>query len=650
MTGQTQTLVFVHGVGGMISRENWLGPLSESMVRAGHSRPEKSGIKIMSIRYQNSLTEPTDGKPPAETWHGRSDAAAHADFQRGRHSAERLLVQHRYDPPLFGLEDLQPGAPLLAGAVEKLSRLLREEARRYRTDARARASVGRSVVGQLPDQGRAVIVAHSLGSVVMLDLLKKLPPDLTVDRLITIGSPLSLASFWPFIKPGGDFPHDRVKSWVNVFDSLDPVSGGLGVAHLHPEAVDAAVHVGSLHRLVSNHAASAYLSLPVLGALVGDALYGVPTPKASTSDSLPDRVRGSAWMPFLLASAYARQLSLTCGDRRTRWRGRFDTARSTSVRRLLDGVNDQVLEQPDAHPVPTESDFLDHAAHLVEGQWDDQELVPLVIGLLLGSPVPPFRLDIHRDHQGEALVSLLNRVRRRGSDLSDQRFATALLESLEDAKDALGDSSLRGFLLLGGALVLAATGVGVMAAAPTGLAGAALLTSTLASFGPGGMVGGMITIAAASGAGSALVGAGIAASGAEQAAEMRAFVRFAEQLAQQSPERLASAMRGVLATVLVQERLRMPSKADQLRQVVTQALASVVNEQNLHHELRSREATEWEARRKILLRGLEFLDRRFPSPGRDLVVRAVTKESGELTLSAKERQALPHVDRPAISS
>lgn len=650
-TSQEQALVFVHGVGGRVATDRWLPPLSSTMAHLGHSRPEKSAVRIVSVGYQGSLLDPSDDKPPRETWSAQEHGgSAWVDFELGRESAAHLVERYRAKPPLLHLGELGGTTEMLAGSVEGLVGRLRDEARRFRTDGRSRASVGHSVVRQLPASGRAVVIAHSLGSVVMLDLLRRLPPDLVVDRLITIGSPLSMGGLWPFVRTKEHFPHDRVRSWVNVFDSRDPVTGGQGVARLYPEALDVDVHVGSWGRLVGNHATETYLSLPLVGALVGDALYDGRAGRPSTGD-VPDRRRGAAWNPFLLAAAYARQLSVTCDPGKHRWRRRFDAARQVSVARLLESVADHAaeLDSSDARPVPSDADFLDHASSLIEGTWSDEELLPLVTGLLLTSPVRPFRFDLDDDHEREALVGLLNRVRRRGSDVSDQRYAEAVTRALDEAKKALGgDSSLRGWLLVGGAVVLAATGVGVAAAAPAGLAGAALLTSTLASFGPGGMVGGMVTIAAASGAGSALVGAGIAAPDAQSAAEGRALAGFAESLAQQSPDRSSVAVRGMLAVLVTQQTLHMPSTADQVRRILTQAQTTVVNEENLHRRLKSRELAEWEARRKVLDRALDFLGRTFPAPAVGLARKALTDGGGELRLSERERRALQGAERRAL--
>ncbi|QIG44489.1 hypothetical protein G5V58_18390 [Nocardioides anomalus] len=114
----------------------------------------------------------------------------------------------------------------------------------------------------MPDSGRAVVIAHSLGFVVAADVVKRLSPRLQIDGLITIGSPLPLRGRWPFVElTGDDFPYDQVRSWVNVFDSLDPVTGGRGVGRLFPEALDVDVHFGTLPSLVRNHGVQYYLSL-----------------------------------------------------------------------------------------------------------------------------------------------------------------------------------------------------------------------------------------------------------------------------------------------------------------------------------------------------------------------------------------------------
>lgn len=100
--------------------------------------------------------------------------------------------------------------------------------------------------------GRAgVLVAHSLGSVVAFEAMTHglLPPG---SVLVTLGSPLS----WPSIRRrlgGGDLPTGLV--WTNIFDPLDVVTGGRGLALLQPGVVDRQVSNG----WVDPHAAVRYL-------------------------------------------------------------------------------------------------------------------------------------------------------------------------------------------------------------------------------------------------------------------------------------------------------------------------------------------------------------------------------------------------------
>jgi len=78
--------------------------------------------------------------------------------------------------------------------------------------------------------GPHVIVSHSMGTVISYDCLMRVPGCPRVDALVTIGSPLGLDEIQDALKPQhttrDGFPSANVsKSWVNVFDRLDPVAG-----------------------------------------------------------------------------------------------------------------------------------------------------------------------------------------------------------------------------------------------------------------------------------------------------------------------------------------------------------------------------------------------------------------------------------------
>ncbi|QIG44488.1 hypothetical protein G5V58_18385 [Nocardioides anomalus] len=229
------------------------------------------------------------------------------------------------------------------------------------------------------------------------------------------------------------------------------------------------------------------------------------------------------------------------------------------------------------------------------------------------------------------MSSLLDRIRRPDSNLSDHLFSAALTDAVDEARRIVsGRGAWWAFMLLGGAAVLAATGVGILAAAPTGLAGAALLTSTLAAFGPGGMVGGMVTIAAASSAGSALLGAGVTQAGrgrAQRSAE------FAASVAALPVEMMRGALTGWVASIISENKLDMPSSAAQVRALLVSAHTKVVTEENDHTALRSAAAKDWKDRRELIEQVTEWVDKTYPSALIDEAKAALTSSEGRLRLN-----------------
>jgi hypothetical protein len=71
-----------------------------------------------------------------------------------------------------------------------------------------------------------VVVAHSLGSVIAYDCLKRVAATKNVDMLVTIGTPLGMSEIQDNMKPEwskDDGYPGGLPRWVNVVDRLDPV-------------------------------------------------------------------------------------------------------------------------------------------------------------------------------------------------------------------------------------------------------------------------------------------------------------------------------------------------------------------------------------------------------------------------------------------
>jgi hypothetical protein len=70
------------------------------------------------------------------------------------------------------------------------------------------------------------VVAHSLGTVISYDCLKRVAATKKIDALVTLGTPLGLSEVQDKLKPEwskDDGYPTELPRWTNVVDRLDPV-------------------------------------------------------------------------------------------------------------------------------------------------------------------------------------------------------------------------------------------------------------------------------------------------------------------------------------------------------------------------------------------------------------------------------------------
>jgi V8-like Glu-specific endopeptidase len=96
----------------------------------------------------------------------------------------------------------------------------------YLGDRRVRDAVLDSVLETMPTAGDLVLVTHSLGTVVGMDLLTRLPDGLDLTLFVTAGSPLGLDSVNGRLLGGGPHRPGRLRQWVNVWCPTDAVAIG----------------------------------------------------------------------------------------------------------------------------------------------------------------------------------------------------------------------------------------------------------------------------------------------------------------------------------------------------------------------------------------------------------------------------------------
>ncbi|MGI9197204.1 MAG: hypothetical protein ACR2KE_07040 [Candidatus Nanopelagicales bacterium] len=224
------SVVYLHGMGG--ARPHWADPLQ---------LPE--GIACVAPQYADLIDHGSDvyARPPSIVAEEStaSERAAYVDRQRelvreleARGEAiPRGTAWPSFLPHPARLPDRLPLPRVLRSSifgVDQVGRYLDDEGRRAAILLRVRAALDAA-------EPPVVVIAHSLGSVVMVDLLADLPRDIAL--LVTVGSPLGHEAVGRSIS-GSPFPYGRVGGWVNVVHLLDPVPFGRGLADRFPAAHD----------------------------------------------------------------------------------------------------------------------------------------------------------------------------------------------------------------------------------------------------------------------------------------------------------------------------------------------------------------------------------------------------------------------------
>ena len=390
---------------------------------------------------------------------------------------------------------------------------LLHQARNYAKNEPIRAAVLEQAINAVRQDRPVVILAHSLGTLVALDLVKHLPKGVHVPLLVTVASPLPDPEFRAMFRDksvAGDlrgvvdnytFPYGVVSAWVNLFNPWDYVAGGAGLRSIAPEALDVIRSVG-----FGEHGLAPHLDSADIAEVVGEALYGAPAPARArrAGARLPD----AAVFPLLMQH-YGHCVERTLAEahsRQGRPGDRYHDARA-------------ILSEQ-ARAAWAEDPLLKRAANLL-GQdvaqplrealgTDKISMVDAALLMASANPIEPFEIKVHDD--------ILNRAQR--TYLKTLGLTTVTLEDVEGALRKAREPFLTfrqkvpkpvwvGLGAVGAAAAVAAPVVLMGAMAGGTLVGAAAVTSALAAFGPGGMIGGLLTLSFAVGGGTATSAAGL---------------------------------------------------------------------------------------------------------------------------------------------
>lgn len=494
-------LLFLHGVGAEQS-DGWKGTLSDALTSVRY--PGLDGATVVAPKYPNSLKGVDDNDPlPRLTIKAPTGEAAKTnrrDFERRENAIEVMLGPHDRGKGWFG------GDPIADGAIKQSPF---EQAANYLRNPQIRAHVLTRILKQVPRSGRIVIVGHSLGSVIAADLVRRLPAEVEVVGMVTIGSPLANAGFHvEGLRGTLKEPPANLGWWVNFWNPADPVTTHRGLSSVFPWMTDYRIHTQvDLHV----HDAVTYLKDQAVATAIGHALYGSRSKELAVVEKGVDIPLDYAETFALMALRYG---YLT----KTRLEGAQQERFANALRHVQAQAFDSLKQQRAREGSPLPATIAGLAVDLSDpdsvapapdriSHLSKEDAVVNLTGLATANVIRPFEIDVSSKTRQEALVELTIEM-----GLGSQ-FGRDVITAGDAARKAMSGDGTNwvkwAALGAGAAALVAATGGLALAAAP-GVFGAAAITSALAAFGPGGMIGGLLTAGALVSAGGGGVAIGIA--------------------------------------------------------------------------------------------------------------------------------------------
>ena len=529
------TLVFLHGVGDGDQDDKWKATLSESLVRLEY--PGLESAEVVAPKYAHALKD-WDVRETLPDYTGKAPTREAAKTNRRAFENRMGAVERR-----LGVHNQGKGFQALDTVVSaSVAVPYFKQARNYLSNPQIRAQVLNRVLNALPSTGRIVLVGHSLGSVIAADVLRRLPAEVEVVGMVTIGSPLANGAFdVDKLKDGLKEPPLSLAWWVNFWNALDPVAAHRGLSSAFPWMVD--FRIATTPSFVRGHLAEEYLGSDAVGAAIGYALFGSLSTELEAVERGVDIPLDPAESMALMALRYAHLMRRRLkGDELDRFTGALRRVQTDVVTDILTRNENEGRQVP-ANVTRLLADPSGKAGDLAEPQpgryLGKDEAVVLLTVLAAENVLRPFEIDLPREKWLEAMKELCAEM-----GLGTQ-YGIDIFEAAKRARTVLSPGRAPSWLRLGAlsagaaALVVATGGLPLMAA--SGVAGAAAITSALAAFGPGGMIGGLVTAGSlllASGGGIAygLAGQGTTAETLEAVVERRLAATILRQLQGLEPD------------------------------------------------------------------------------------------------------------------
>lgn len=305
-------LTFIHGMGNKPSPEELVESWRSSLSLGTNGFDlERHGVAVRMVYWADVLYErPLPSRPEHESIADHTDEMTDPgdDWQTGLAPAEAKWLERLTQTldgkaagpcraPAVPSDASLERVPLPQATKKALMRTFLRDVHHYGFDSlhsprpdvayRVRAEIRRRTVNLLHEAADRphVVVAHSMGTIIAYDCLKRVPDCPAIDALITLGSPLGLDEVQDLLRPettGGDgwtpsdgFPSGKLRHrWVNVYDHYDVV------AALDPRLANDFLHqsrtfVEDINEQNSGgwrHGISKYLAGPILRGILGEVL------------------------------------------------------------------------------------------------------------------------------------------------------------------------------------------------------------------------------------------------------------------------------------------------------------------------------------------------------------------------------------------
>ncbi|WP_328543796.1 serine protease [Streptomyces europaeiscabiei] len=293
--GGRRHLVFLHGRSqeGLVPgdlRRDWTAGLNQGLVRAGLPPVDPADVwfPYYGDRLVQALTAHEAVPHLVEAPTARAAEAVAPTAPTARAVYEEIIGEAatKWDMPHESrLATERIGMGDVVGALQKrlswlaarsdldawaIALVFRDVAA-YLDDQRIRDEVLGCVLETMPDAGEVVLVSHSLGTVVGLDLATRLSPGVDLVHLTTAGSPLGLDSVYSKLLVGGPKRPDVVADWLNVWCPTDAVAIGCPLGDDWADGLSDLAVVNARDRA---HNIVEYLAHPDVARSIGSHLGG----------------------------------------------------------------------------------------------------------------------------------------------------------------------------------------------------------------------------------------------------------------------------------------------------------------------------------------------------------------------------------------